>query len=461
MKLKELIRRIDIEGVVDTHTLKRKIETSLEELNLLKKAYESLKDKNVDLDNRVAKAERFAKRLNNSNEELEKRIEELENRPFMKPASIKKALMGTLMGTLIATMFVFTFYIGKNISEFYNNYFLREPLEISTITDSQQNKVDISDYVGGKIAFIKRVDGQKDVFILDPSTGSSINLTGTVWSEHSPSWSSDGKRLIFREAYARGNISYGSFSVIDFEKKETLRQLMETEDDNMFEAIYNAPIFSPDGNSFLFEKKTESGIFIAEIGLKKTTLKHIDISDCIENPQWLDDNTIIYSCRDKIATMNKDGRAIKEYVIDIWNEEYSVSPDKKNIVVTTRDSELNNYTRIAIIEMETGTIMFKTNTKGDESPVWSPDGSTIAFVSYRDDVWNYYLMDADGTNPKKFLDISEDDKPIILGWSPDSSKLLLQDRSYSHPYIADIATGKAVKGIDVPDGDEFVWSPAE
>jgi Tol biopolymer transport system component len=38
------------------------------------------------------------------------------------------------------------------------------------------------------------------------------------------------------------------------------------------------------------------------------------------------------------------------------------------------------------------------NDHYDENPVWSPDGTRIAFESDRDGGWEIFVMNADGTN---------------------------------------------------------------
>ena len=58
----------------------------------------------------------------------------------------------------------------------------------------------------------------------------------------------------------------------------------------------------------------------------------------------------------------------------------------------------------------------------DESPVWSPDGSTIAFDTNRDTA-GIWLVNADGTNLRQFLTPPAFDQPSGLAWRPDGNKI--------------------------------------
>ncbi|NJO83917.1 MAG: hypothetical protein HC828_14760 [Blastochloris sp.] len=72
----------------------------------------------------------------------------------------------------------------------------------------------------------------------------------------------------------------------------------------------------------------------------------------------------------------------------------------------------------------------------DRSPVWSPDGSQIAFLSSgREDSTSndVYLMDADGANVERLTDGQAG--ICCLQWSPDSKKLLFTDNRLNAWYV--------------------------
>jgi plastocyanin len=63
-----------------------------------------------------------------------------------------------------------------------------------------------------------------------------------------------------------------------------------------------------------------------------------------------------------------------------------------------------------------------TSTVNEGSPVWSPDGTTIAFTSDRDGNEEIYVTDVTGLHPVRLTNnVASDRKP---DWSPDGSKIV-------------------------------------
>ena len=50
----------------------------------------------------------------------------------------------------------------------------------------------------------------------------------------------------------------------------------------------------------------------------------------------------------------------------------------------------------------------------DGDPVWSPDGTKIAFHTKRDGNWEIYVVDADGANPTNLS--NHEDTDTGPGW---------------------------------------------
>lgn len=101
------------------------------------------------------------------------------------------------------------------------------------------------------------------------------------------------------------------------------------------------------------------------------------------------------------------------------------------------------------------------SNSGDYQPVWSPDGSKIAFVSYRTSDNEIYVINSDGTNLIRLTNNPDDDMTPV--WSPNSMKLAFMHRvDYTNKdiFVIDVDGSNQTNLTDFP-GDDFdpAWSP--
>ncbi len=100
------------------------------------------------------------------------------------------------------------------------------------------------------------------------------------------------------------------------------------------------------------------------------------------------------------------------------------------------------------------------NAARDDDPIWSPNGSQLAFRSDRagveDDIW---VMDSDGANPINITnDPASDD--FFPAWFPDGSRLVWASLRTGDPeiFVANADGSGVYKFLDLPSSDEFVPS---
>src|SRR5262249_17291034 len=122
---------------------------------------------------------------------------------------------------------------------------------------------------------------------------------------------------------------------------------------------------------------------------------------------------------------------------------------------------------IVTVPAEKGDPRNLTNTTGvhERSPIWSPDGKSIAYFSDEGGEYKLHVRSQDGNGDVRKYELSGSgfyDSPI---WSPDSQKIAFADNSWSLYWI-DLKTGATKKVASEsrlgPARDESVshsWSP--
>jgi Tol biopolymer transport system component len=76
---------------------------------------------------------------------------------------------------------------------------------------------------------------------------------------------------------------------------------------------------------------------------------------------------------------------------------------------------------IFVVNTAGGVGVLTDDPAADGLPAWAPDGASIAFVSNRDGAWSLYLMDTNGQNPRKVIDLGPnlpDWTSQRLSWAP-------------------------------------------
>ncbi|MEQ8329210.1 MAG: PDZ domain-containing protein [Longimicrobiales bacterium] len=119
---------------------------------------------------------------------------------------------------------------------------------------------------------------------------------------------------------------------------------------------------------------------------------------------------------------------------------------------------------VLTVPVEDGSWRNVTRTPGvaDRDPVWSPDGSRIAWFNDAEGEYGLVIADQDGSNPRR-IEIPDPTFYFRPTWSPDGSKLAFTDTDY-RVLVLDVASGR----VTHVDTDRYahpersmnpVWSP--
>ncbi len=103
-----------------------------------------------------------------------------------------------------------------------------------------------------------------------------------------------------------------------------------------------------------------------------------------------------------------------------------LSPDEKRTAFTVEsvsDDRKKYFSHLHVAELDSGEIRpFTFGEVSDHGPVWSSDGSMIAFTSTRDKKSALYVIAADGGEARKLVDM--DGSYRSLNWTPDGKEIV-------------------------------------
>lgn len=181
---------------------------------------------------------------------------------------------------------------------------------------------------------------------------------------------------------------------------------------------------------------------------------------------------IVYMAKEKaedtweIYRMRSDGSDPIRLTHNNVNDTSPVwSPDGRHIAfVSDRDGNREIYVMNADGNEQ---INVTLEVAGDWTPAWSPDGQRLAFASLRDGNWEIYVMDADGKNLQRLTRNSVTD--YGPAWSPDGERLAFvsdrdgdlniyimnSDGSEQRRLTQDEATDQSPAWS--PQGDQILW----
>ncbi len=275
------------------------------------------------------------------------------------------------------------------------------------------------------IVFCSKMDGGDwELYKTDPDGTNMVRLTDNNSNELHPKWSPDGSKIVF------SSDKFGNYDIfiMNSDGSGQRRLTSDPEYDSM-------PTWSPDGLKIAFttsrhktlDNKNINQIYIINSdGSGEENICNVEASSVW--PHWSAFNNRITFLRRvnrnrEIYSMNCDGSSMTRLtfnntgVYELRNEEECPvwSPDGTRIAFSVTS---NSQWEVFTMSSSGGNLVNLTNNNvRDHSPAWSPDGSKIVYFSNLAGLTSeLYIMDPDGSNKQRITYNNEDD--FYPDWSP-------------------------------------------
>jgi len=279
----------------------------------------------------------------------------------------------------------------------------------------------------------------------------TVNLDGTglrqVGAGIDPSWSPDGTQITYADWSQQPRAIW--VVAADGSNKRKLFDAPEP----------RSPRWSPDGQAIVFTNRRWSAgqhevcvtvkrpghgsqpvcremppdevSFLGLIDLATGAFRDLPTWPHAKTPAWAPDSThIVYASEkgvhqtDRAGTLGFDPHlpAINAVSLDAADTDPELSPDGRFLVTMYHQ---HDHWEIHRLDLQTGARRRLTQSgllgrpANNVAPTWSPDGSAILFLSDRGGSWEFYLMNADGSNQHPILQTITAQVPITYDFASE------------------------------------------
>jgi TolB protein len=258
-----------------------------------------------------------------------------------------------------------------------------------------------------RIAFISDRTGSPELWVMDWNGDNQKQLTKHNALALAPTWSPDGKHLVFT-SYLRGTPALYLLT-----PQEGYLKLLWDQG-----GVNSSASISPDGSTVAFASSVDGNVDIYTIPIEGGTAQRLTTARGIDTqPSWAPNGrqiafTSSRSGSPQLYQMDADGSNVRRVSFGgYFHDEGTWAYDGTRIACTTRDEGTFQIATIDAVSTERTVISAPGN---NESPCFSPEGSMIAFASDRTGRPQIYITDANGI-PRQLTSEGSNHSPTWVG----------------------------------------------
>ena len=263
-----------------------------------------------------------------------------------------------------------------------------------------------------RIAFAsRRRDRFKEIYAMSLDGGDLRQVTHEESIALSPSWSPDGRSLLFTSFRA----ATPSLFTIDLSGEG--RRLISSR-----KGLNLGGRWSPGGRAIAVTLEGSGGTDVVLLDPSGAVLHDVTRDRAIDvSPSWSPDGQRIVFCSDRgggpqIYVADADGGGARRVTFrGSYNTSPAWSPKGDRIAYASR---IAGRFQVFTVDLEGGNVKQITATRGsNEDPSWSPDGRYLVFGSTRDGAGAIYLSDVSGKSQHRLTPPGGDDtSPAWSRW---------------------------------------------
>jgi TolB protein len=287
---------------------------------------------------------------------------------------------------------------------------------------------------GDRIVFVATVDGDQEIFLVDPATAVVTRLTDHKGRDFGPRWSPDRKQIVYLSEEAGGL----QINLVSQMGGSTTRLTRNVVTDAALRGSPD-PRWSPDGKrlAFISEKEGNPDVYLVKAdgsGLTRITSNAVEdrLGDWSPDGEWLVFYIVSPGAETGLWLRNPDGVNVV-HPTQGQDSQPAWSPDGRHIAfVRTASGNADIYVvskqKDGTWEDNTQPVRLTRDKADDLSPAWAADSKTLAFVSKRNGNADIYTIGPDGSNERQLTKNAADDLAPV--WSRDGKRIAFVSRLY-------------------------------